>query len=125
MTDAVTFEALPVLIAEEFADGELLIMPQSISIAELPPMFRPVFEALFSSATTQYSSDPGTLAAVDRAIIVGDAFMNIELNGSGFVTASTTRTWSSRSPLSAARAHMYSTIPTKIALSEYLPLAAC
>ena len=36
-----------------------------------------------SSAITQYSPAPGTLAAVDRAMIGGGVVMNIELNVSG------------------------------------------
>jgi len=80
MTEAVTREELPFDKAE-LVDGELLIMPQFMLMFELPPIVIPVLLALGSKVMTQYSSDPGTVAAMAFARMTGALAINIELKG--------------------------------------------
>ena len=80
ITVAFTLDEVPLARAELVA-GELLIMPQSMSILALPPIVMPDLLPRFSVAMTQYSP-LGMPAAVELAMIVGAAVMNIELKGS-------------------------------------------
>src|SRR5690349_3976967 len=88
---AITFELPPA--AAELVDGEFEYMTQrGISMPALPVMLMPHLLALACSARTQASPPAGTFAAVDVALMIGAAVMNMELNGSGCCTASVTWT---------------------------------